>query len=389
VRDVLGEHRTAIGAVMAIDNVLLLLLVPWMGVLSDRMSATGRGRLPAVLAGLLLASAGMALFATPLIAGITGLIAAIVVLNTGINVARSPFQALIADLVPSHYRSLATGSVTFQMCAGAIVFLMLGRMFGMRAGFLIAAGTVLAIAVLFATSLRESKTTAVSAADTTFRSILEAATAIARGTVPAMRAVFVASVLTQLTFQSFTTWYALHGTERFAVRPEDVTVGFIAWAVGGVVGALPAGFIGVRFGRRNTMVLGFGLMIACLFALHGVTDARWATPLLALASASWTLPTVNAYPLFVEPVPPARRGILAALFLLAMALGGAIGDPLNGILFDWAGSYRPLFLLMALYSMLALVAMLRVPRGAGEADAPVGRTIMMAVGSGKPTITRE
>jgi hypothetical protein len=54
------------------------------------------------------------------------------------------------------------------------------------------------------------------------------------------------------------------------------------------------------------MVLGFGLMIACLLALHGVTDARWATPLLALASASWTLPTVNAYPLFVEPVPPAR-----------------------------------------------------------------------------------
>jgi hypothetical protein len=72
-----------------------------------------------------------------------------------------------------------------------------------------------------------------------------------------------------------------------------------------------------------------------------------------------------------------------------MALGGAIGDPLNGILFDWAGSYRPLFLLMALYSMLALVAMLRVPRGAGEADAAMGRTIMMAIGSGKPTITRE
>jgi MFS family permease len=168
VRDVLGERRTAIGAVMAIDNVLLLLLVPWMGVLSDRMSASGRGGLRPVVAGLLLASAGMALFATPLIAGIAGLVAAIVVLNTGINVARSPFQALIADLVPSRYRSLATGSVTFQMCAGAIVFLMLGRMFGMRVGFLIAAGTVLAIAVLFATSLRESKATAVSAADTTF-----------------------------------------------------------------------------------------------------------------------------------------------------------------------------------------------------------------------------
>ena len=110
------------------------------------------------------------------------------------------------------------------------------------------------------------------------------------------------------------------------------------------------------------------------FGVTGPLVSTFVPPLLALASASWTLPTVNAYPLFVEPVPAARRGILAALFLLAMALGGAIGDPLNGILFDWARSYRPLFLLMATYSMLALVAMLRVGRGTGEADAGVPQT---------------
>lgn len=39
VRDAIGENRTAIGAVMAIDNVLLLLLVPWAGAASDRASA--------------------------------------------------------------------------------------------------------------------------------------------------------------------------------------------------------------------------------------------------------------------------------------------------------------------------------------------------------------
>jgi len=185
--------------------------------------------------------------------------------------------------------------------------------------------------------------------------------------VPGMRAIFIAALLLQLTFQTFTTWFALHGTERFGVRPEDVTIGFIAWAVGGVIGALPAGFIGSRIGRRNAMLLGFALMAVCLFALNSVTTIAQATPLLALASASWTLPTVNAYPLFVEPVPRERRGILAALFLLCMALGGAIGDPLNGSLFDLFGGYRPLFLMMATYTALAFVAVLLVPRGAGEA----------------------
>ena len=113
-------------------------------------------------------------------------------------------------------------------------------------------------------------------------------------------------------------------------------------------------------------------MAACLFALDRVTQIGHAVPLLALASISWTFPMVNAYPLFIEPVPRERRGVLASLFLLCMALGGAIGDPLNGRLFDLLDGYRALFLLMAGYAALAFVAVLFVPRGAGEADTGRG-----------------
>jgi len=368
VRDALGEHRTAIGAVMAIDNVLLLLLVPWAGPASDRAAARGRGRMRLVLAGFVLSSLGMALLPASAAFGLAVLISAMVLLHTGINLHRSPFQALVADLVPSRYRSLATGSVTFQMCVGAIVFLMLGRILGMRPAFLIAGGTVLAIAIAFALGLREPRTSNPQSADVTFRSLAEAAWSAVRGDVPGMRPIFIASLLLQLTFQTFTTWFALHGTERFGVRPEDVTIGFIAWAMGGVIGALPAGVFGVRVGRRNAMLVGFGIMAVTLFALDRVTSINAAVPLLALASASWTFPMVNAYPLFVEPVPRERRGVLASLFLLCNALGGAIGDPLNGRIFDLLNGYRALFILMACYTALAFVAVLFVPRGAGEAD---------------------
>jgi MFS family permease len=366
VRDAVGEPRSAIGAVMAIDNVLLLVLVPWAGAASDRAAARGGGRVPLVLAGLVLAAAGMALFPFSPASGIAGVIGAMVVLYTGINVFRSPFQALVADAVPSRHRSLATGSVTFQMCVGAIVFLMLGRVLGMQPAFLIAAGTVLLLAVAFRLGFRGAATSGPHA-DASYRALADAAWSAARGAVPGLRAVFIASLLLQLTFQTFTTWYALHATERFAVGPEDVTIGFIAWALGGVIGALPAGIVGVRIGRRNAMLLGFGLMAATLFALDRVAGAGAATPLLALASASWTLPAVNAYPLFVEPIPPERRGVLAALFLLSMALGGAIGDPVNGTVFDVFGGYRSLFVLMAGYAALAFAAVLFVARGAGEA----------------------
>jgi MFS family permease len=368
VREVLGDHRTAIGTVMAIDNVLLLLLVPWAGVASDRANLRGRSRLPLVLLGLALASTGMALFPASARFGLWGLIAAIVLLYSGINIQRSPFQALVADLVPSRHRSLATASVTFQMCVGAIVFLMLGRVMGMQIAFYVAAAAVVAIAAAFATGIRERDLTASTATEATFRSLLDAAWSAARGVIPGVRAVFVASLLLQMVFQSFTTWFALHGTERFGVRPEDVTIGFIAWAMGGVIGALPAGMIGVRIGRRNAMLAGFGLMLACVLGLDRISAVGAAVPLLALTSAAWTLPTVNAYPLFIERIPAHRRGVLAALYLLAMALGGAIGDPLNGALFDLFDSYRPLFLMMAGYTTLAFGAVLVIARGAGEAD---------------------
>jgi predicted MFS family arabinose efflux permease len=70
--------------------------------------------------------------------------------------------------------------------------------------------------------------------------------------------------------------------------------------------------------------------------------------------------------LFVEPIPHQHRGMIAAVFLLCMALGGAIGDPLNGTIFDRVSGYRPLFLLMAVYTALAFLVVLLVPRGAGE-----------------------
>ena len=366
VRDALGDHRTLIGVVMAIDNVLLLLLVPWAGAASDRATAKGGGRLRIVLAGLVLAAAGMALFPRSAPLGLAGVIGATIVLYSGINLVRSPFQALLADLVPSRFRSLASGSVTFQMCVGAIVFLMLGRILGMQTAFAIAAATVLAIAAAFALFVREPQAGSGEAASV--GSVWAAAWAAVRGDVAGLRAIFIAALLLQLTFQSFTTWYALHAVERFGIRPADVTIGFIAWAMGGVVGALPAGMLGVRLGRRNAMMLGFLLMAVSLVALDRVSAMRFAIPLIALASAAWTFPTVNAYPLFIEQIPRHARGVLASLFLLCMALGGAIGDPLNGRLFDLFDSYGTLFVHMSVYTALAVAATLAIPRGAGEAD---------------------
>lgn len=366
VQRTLGDWPAAIGAVMAIDNVLLLLLVPLAGAWSDRSVARGRGRLPLVLCGLVLAAVGMAGFPAAAATGFLGLLAAMVLLYSGINVVRSPFHALIADVLPPRLRSLGNGSATFQMCIGAIAFLMLGRIFGMQPAFIAAGATILAIAGLFAATLHEPPHSTSTAVEASYRSLFGAVMAAVRGTIPGLRAMFIAALLLQLTFQTFTTWFSLYGTERFGITAEDVAIGMIAWAVGGAVGALPAGWLGMRFGRRRTMLVGFALLAASVLAVQLTDTIGRTAPLLMLASACWTLPMVNAYPLFVEPIPPEHRGVLASLFLLSMALGGAIGDPLNGTAFWFLGGYRALFLMMAAYASLAFCAVLAVPGGADD-----------------------
>jgi MFS family permease len=183
----LGNRPATIGWVMAIDNLLLLVLVPWAGARSDRASADGRGRLQLVVPGLLIASAGMALVPLAPLAGVAGLIGALVALHGGLNLQRSPFLALLTDLVPSRDRPLATSSMTLQMCVGAILFLLLASRLGMQPAFFAAAITVLGVALVFATGLREPARSAQGEAGVTFTSLAEAVMSVARGVLPGLR----------------------------------------------------------------------------------------------------------------------------------------------------------------------------------------------------------
>ena len=77
---------------------------------------------------------------------------------------------------------------------------------------------------------------------------------------------------------------------------------------------------------------------------------------------------MNAYPLFIEPVPRGTARHPRRPLRPVPRPRRRIGDPLNGALFDLQGSYRPLFLFLAGYTAAAFVAVLLVPRGAGEAE---------------------
>ena len=163
----------------------------------------------------------MALFPWSARFGIAGIIAAIVLLYTGINVQRSPFQALrrrrgaVALPLARHGIGHVPDVRRRDRLPHARPHARHADRVPHRRGHRARDRRGVAPRPRRAAAARNAAPPRRRSARCSTRCV-----DALRGVVPGMRAIFVAALLLQLTFQTFTTWFALHGTERFGVAPR-------------------------------------------------------------------------------------------------------------------------------------------------------------------------
>jgi maltose/moltooligosaccharide transporter len=368
------SSSTGVGAAMGIDNVLALLVVPLIGALSDGTHTRLGRRLPFVLAALPLTA--MALAVIPLASGygLFPLLAAMIVLDVALAVWRAPFGALLAELVPSVHRSRTEGILGVAMCLGAMLVLGTARKLSAlhpTLPFFLAGGLVAIVWLVHCAWLREPphepRTSGPRAAIAPFRSLRDAFTA-RKGTTLRF---FAACLFFQMAFQSFSSWFTLHGSERFHTTVGDVSLGFIAVAVATLIGSMPAGWLGARYGRRRMSLIGIGGMAISCLVLHVVPTLSAAVGVLFLFGLSWAFPVANLTPMALELGTAARAGSLAGAFLLVQSVAGVIGPSAAGLWFDVTDTKRSLFLLLALFLTGAFVLLATLSSGFGEAGDAV------------------
>jgi MFS family permease len=378
VPPLLQRHLTSstwIGAAMGIDNVLALLLVPFVGALSDATRSRLGRRVPFVLAALPLTALALATIPFAERFGLLTLLLAMIVLDVALAVWRAPFSALLAELVPSPHRSKTEGILGVAMCIGAMVMLGSARSLAARSPdlpFVLAAGIVALVWVVHSVLLREPASKADDlqiliprVAIAPLRSLREAFTG-GGGRAPQF---FAGCLLFHMAFQSFSSWFTLHGSERFHATVADASLGFIAVAVSTLVGSIPAGWLGARYGRRRMSLVGIaGMAIACV-VMHLVPSLTLAVAVLFLFGLAWSFPVANLTPMALELGTPARAGSLAGAFLLVQSAAGVLGPSLVGTWFDVSGSKRGLFVLLAMFLAGAFVLLMTLAPGFGEADA--------------------
>ena len=361
-----------VGAAMGIDNVLALCLVPIIGALSDATRTRLGRRVPFLLAALPVTAA--ALVAIPFAdrQGLLALLLAMIVVDVALAVWRAPFLALLAELVPSAHRSKTEGILGVAMCLGAM--LVLGGARSLSAWdaalpFVLGGALVAGVWLLYAAALREPSRRQDDEmpplAIAPLRSLREAFTA-SEGLAVRF---FAACLLFHMAFQSFSSWFTLHGSERFQTTVANASLGFIAVAVATLIGSVPAGWLGARFGRRRMSLVGLaGMALACA-GLHVVPSLGAAVGVLFLFGLSWSIPTANLIPMALELGTAARAGALAGAFLLVQSTAGILGPALVGEWFDATGSRRALFLLLAAFLAGALLLLATLRQGFGEARA--------------------
>jgi Na+/melibiose symporter-like transporter len=386
------SSSTWIGAAMGIDNVLALCLVPIVGALSDGTHTRLGRRVPFVLAALPFTAIALAAIPFAERLGLVALLAAMIMLDVALAVWRAPFTALLAELVPSVHRSKTEGVLGVAMCIGAMVMLGSARSLGARnpaLPFALAAAVVAGVWVVHSFLLREpphdgdSRTLTTRAAVAPLRSLREAFTS-GSGRAPLF---FAACLLFQMAFQSFSSWFTLHGSERFHTTVADASLGFIAVAVSTLVGSVPAGWLGARYGRRQMSLFGIaGMAVACVI-LNIVPSLTAAVTVLFLFGLSWSLPVANLPPMALELGTAARAGSLAGAFLLVQSVAGIVGPAIVGVWFDATGSKRALFMLLAFFLAGAFALFTMLAPGFGEADARA--PALSAAAAPRPRVAEE
>ncbi|NJM05603.1 SLC45 family MFS transporter [Candidatus Gracilibacteria bacterium] len=370
------------GFIMSLENLAALLILPFIGALSDTTASPLGRRKPYLLVGVPITA--LAFVTLPfLIGGPLWLFMLVtLVFVVFVDVIRTPIIALMPDVTPSALRSQANGVINLMGGLGAVLaFAIGGRLFGFAVtGPFIFGGLALLVGCALVIWLVPTPSSVdlprpsgglsgvVRAALYDEQNGLLANIAAVRREGGGATLWLLAAILCLfLNFSALTVFFTSFATDTLRVpRGEEALL--LAWfSLAIVVCALPAGIVGARLGRRSSMLLGALIMATALIITGFSSDLTLIRPLLVLAGAGWSLIVVNALPMVLDCAPQdgiERVGAYTGIYFIATQSAEVLGPTLLGGLLDLTGrDFRLIFAYAAAALLLGAALLLRVRSG--------------------------
>jgi Na+/melibiose symporter-like transporter len=369
-----------VGAIMTFDNIFAILLLPFLGALSDSTNTKIGKRRPYILVGAPLAMIFFILipFANK-IQALGLMMFTVILMNLSMALYRSPVIALMPDITPSKYRSHANGIINFMGGVGALLVYFGGKpLYDKDISYpFIAAGILMFIACLLVVVFikddryREhgSGPAETVSLTKTFYDLMDNLKDIIRGE-KSLLAVLSAIFCWFIGFNAIETFFTSYA--KFYLGMKESTGAMILgfYSLFFIIAAIPAGLIGIKFSRNKTIRIGLFLLMLLLVVASFFKAFFSLAIIFSLAGCAWAFINVNSLPMVVDMTTAEKLGGYTGLYYFFSQAANIIAPPLAGFMIDvsTAGGQRPegyLFLLYfsAFFFLLSLVCMLFVKRG--------------------------
>ena len=369
-----GDYNYLIGIIMAMDNILALFMLPLFGTLSDKTNTKLGKRMPYIIIGTVIS-----LIAFPFISilyiknSLVGVAILMALILIAMNIYRSPSVALMPDVTPKPLRAKANAIINFVGYIGAIIGALLTMVFTKKQAdgitlvrevtiwpFVIVSLLMAVALIILVLKIKENKIVEEMKDEMAEGEKLSETMEAITEDKPLGKA---DKINLWLLIGSVFLWYfAFNAVETFGSLYAKNVLQTNSWglatsvlAVASLVAFLPTGYLSEKIGRKNSIILGLGLMIVSLFAALFVTKFGFALiALFAVAGVGWAIINVNSYPMFVELSNNKNLGKFTGYYYSASQIAQSITPIIIGFVMDFLG-YKAFFPYAAIFMALALV----------------------------------
>lgn len=381
LRDTFHVGDTLAGAIMALDNVCALFLLPLFGSISDRCHSRLGRRTPFIIIGSLLAALLIPLLAVAdQLVNLPMFFCVLCLLLIVLSSYRSPCVALMPDVTPRPIRAKADAFNSLMAAAAGIVVLVSISLTvpdvehpSYLPVFLIVSGLIVLCTAVFVLFFREKKAVdEMHRESIAMRIPVEEIDASEEGgkekeSDPTVRKSLIAILL--CVFFYFMASNAV--TSAFSKYASQV------WGAGGgsfanfqlvatlvtLISYMPMAALSCRIGRKITTYIGIGLMCLgglCIFLTQGYSPMVYVW--VSISGIGMGTVATTIYPMIMEVASERTTGRYTGYYYTASMSAQIITPILSGAVMEFIG-YRYLYLYAIACAILAALPLFFVQKG--------------------------
>lgn len=383
LENIFGLRTFTANAIMSVDNILAIFMLPLFGALSDKTHTRLGKRTPYILFGTI---------GAVILIGVlsyftaqqhrTGFIITLFLLLFVMSVYRTPAVAYMPDVTEKPLRSKANAIINLVGYLGGIfsTVVMMFLLTSEKAAdgssgyvkgqsftplFIVTAGFMLVCVLVMVFTVKENKLLAETNIQDEPEDEVAPQGKLPRPVFKSLVLILVSVFLWFMAYNAVTTAFSRYCV---AVWKTDLgtSSGYLLCAtVAAIASFLPLGFLSGKMGRKKTVLLGIVAMTICYGAAIFIQKQTPIMYLLfAIVGIGWAAINVNSFPMVVEMSTGSNVGKYTG-FYYTFSMAAQITTPLlSGLLIDHLGfGYKVLFPYAVVFSALAFVTMSFVKHG--------------------------